>query len=64
LIVVTADHETGGVLIYQEGIHFASKEHTGNIVPIFAIGVGAERFSGLYDNTEVVGKILQGVQEK
>jgi alkaline phosphatase len=59
LIVVTADHETGGVLIFQDGIHFISRDHTGNIVPIFAMGIGAEKFSGLFDNTKVVKKMLQ-----
>ncbi|MDR2972369.1 MAG: alkaline phosphatase [Bacteroidales bacterium] len=59
LIIVTADHETGGTLIYNDGIHFTTKNHTGNIVPIFAIGVGAEKFSGLYENTEVMKKLLQ-----
>ena len=63
LIVVTADHETGGVLIFQKGIKFKTREHTGNIVPVFAIGVGAENFSGFYDNAEVVGKILWSVRE-
>ena len=63
LIVVTADHETGGVLIFPKGIKFKSGEHTGNIVPVFAIGVGAEEFSGFYDNTDIVGKILWSVRE-
>ena len=63
LIVVTADHETGGVLIFPKGIKFKSGEHTGNIVPVFAIGAGAENFSGFYDNTEIAGKILWSVRE-
>jgi len=63
LIIVTADHETGGSLIFQKGLHFAIKEHTGNIVPVFAIGTGAEFFSGLYDNTEIMEKILWSVRK-
>jgi alkaline phosphatase len=59
LIVVTADHETGGVYITQDGIHFTTGDHTGGIVPVFAIGVGAEYFSGLFDNTEVVKRMLR-----
>jgi len=62
LIVVTADHETGGVYISQKGIQFSTKDHSGNIVPVFAKGVGAESFSGLYDNTEIAGKILWSVR--
>ena len=59
LIIVTADHETGGIAVLSNGLGFLTDEHTGNIVPVFAIGAGAEKFSGLYDNTEVMGKILQ-----
>jgi len=59
LIIVTADHETGGIITVSKGIRFNSKDHTGNIVPVFAIGKGAENFSGLYDNTLIVRKILQ-----
>ena len=63
LIIVTADHETGGVYISQEGVCFSTGDHTGNIVPVFAIGTGAENFSGLYDNTEIVKKLLWSVRE-
>jgi len=59
LIIVTADHETGGTYILQDGLHFATGDHTGNIVPVFAMGVGATHFRGLYDNTEIAKKILQ-----
>jgi alkaline phosphatase len=59
LIVVTADHETGGALVFQKGIIFNSIDHTGNIVPVFAIGAGAENFSGFYDNVKIMKKILQ-----
>ena len=63
LIIVTADHETGGALIFQKGLKFKTGEHTGNIVPVFAIGAGAESFSGFYDNIKIVEKILKCVQE-
>jgi alkaline phosphatase len=61
LIIVTADHETGGALIFPDGLRFKSEDHIGNIVPVFAIGVGAENFSGLYDNTEIMGRILKSL---
>ena len=61
LIIVTADHETGGVLIFSEGLRFKSEDHTGGIVPVFAAGVGAENFSGLYDNTGVVKRVLKSL---
>ncbi|MCL2290593.1 MAG: alkaline phosphatase [Bacteroidetes bacterium] len=58
LIIVAADHETGGAMILSDGLHFNSEDHTGSIVPVFAIGAGAEVFSGLYDNTKIPKKIL------
>ena len=58
LIIVTSDHETGGVFVSNNGLCFTTDKHTGNIVPIFAIGVGAEIFSGLFDNIEILSKIL------
>jgi len=35
LIIVTADHETGGSQILKKGFRYTTKEHTGNIVPVF-----------------------------
>lgn len=62
LILVTADHETGGVYLKtnrrrEAVLDFGSRGHTGALVPLFAIGPGAERFGGLHDNDEV-GRIL------
>lgn len=69
LIIVTADHETGGLTLgsremeYKsdfrklEGISWATGAHTALPVPVFAIGVGAEKFAGYYDNTEIAKKI-------
>jgi len=59
LIIATADHETGGIFIDLNDIDFTTNEHTGNIVPVFAIGVGAENFSGLFDNTKIIKKLLK-----
>ncbi|MBR2266636.1 MAG: alkaline phosphatase, partial [Paludibacteraceae bacterium] len=95
-IVVTADHETGGMALGTDGKYFlnlkalqeqrqsigqvqkkrdhkairqlnatarvgwTSSAHTAANVPVFAIGVGAERFTGWYDNTEIVKKIKAG----
>jgi alkaline phosphatase len=66
LVVVTADHETGGMFISNEppnkldgniNIQWGTDEHNGNVVPIFAYGPHAERFMGWYDNTEIPKKI-------
>ncbi|MEG1464565.1 MAG: alkaline phosphatase [Mucinivorans sp.] len=57
LIIITADHETGGLSLNP--VHFSSGDHTSTPVPIYAIGVGAEKFSGNKDNTSVA----RGVRE-
>ncbi|CDE59781.1 alkaline phosphatase [Parabacteroides sp. CAG:409] len=58
LVIVTADHETGGVAI--QGGNYDKKEvtvkyttggHSSSPVPLFAYGPGAELFSGFKDNT-------------
>ena len=38
--------------------------HTGAMVNIYALGVGAEKFRGVFDNTEIYHKLaeLTGVQ--
>lgn len=60
LIVVTADHDTGGVGIvdgrYDDGTaiaRWASTGHTAQWVPLFAFGPGSDRFTGVMDNTEI-----------
>ena len=59
LVLVTADHETGGFLVYEgpEGgtmrYRYSSEHHTNGPVPLLAFGPGAERFSGVLDNTDV-----------
>lgn len=95
LIVVTADHETGGACVGSGNTHlytvdwgpldsayiasgntntldqkanrklneksrigWTTSDHTALNVPVYAIGKGAERFSGRMDNTDIKGKIL------
>ena len=92
LIIVTADHETGGLTLgagratikWKElekqwiesgkqnilnaeenaelnkkcSIGWTTVKHAGGAVPVFSIGVGADKFSGRIDNTEIMGKIL------
>ncbi|HYI79175.1 MAG TPA: alkaline phosphatase [Chryseolinea sp.] len=65
LIVVTADHETGGLALtggdIDKGIvrgNFGTKGHTGIMVPIFAYGPGANEFTGIMENTEIAKKIM------
>lgn len=35
------------------GVGWIDTSHTGGYVPVYAIGVGAEKFSGIHDNTEL-----------
>jgi alkaline phosphatase len=66
LVVITADHETGGVTIvggnannHTVKLNFSSKAHTAVMVPVFAFGPGAEKFGGIYENTDFIGKFLE-----
>ncbi|MBN2523814.1 MAG: alkaline phosphatase [Bacteroidales bacterium] len=66
LVVVTADHETGGLALVDGDISngqveakYSSDNHTAVMVPVFAYGTGAEIFSGIYENTELFHKMLR-----
>ena len=66
LVVVTADHETGGLtMIDPEGhysnvsFNYSTYSHTCLPVMIYAYGPGAEQFTGWMQNCEVKGKILK-----
>lgn len=68
LLIVTSDHETGGVQLPLEGEPvdnklFTTSEHTGIPVRVFAVGQGSEYFAGkTVDNTDI-GKFLIEVIE-
>lgn len=50
-------------MLNQEAkLGWTSYSHTAHAVPIFAIGAGAERFSGWHDNTEIAPLILKAVE--
>ncbi len=70
LLVVTADHETGGLTIpscesdftQSEGgieYRFSTGSHTGIPVPVYLYGCGAEEVNGILDNTELAQKMLE-----
>lgn len=46
------------------GLAFTTTGHSANPVPVFAIGVGAEKFQNMNNNIELPGKILEIVEEK
>ena len=65
LVVITADHETGGMSLlggdFSSGIvsaKYTTGGHSGVMVPVFAYGTGAEDFTGIYENTYILGKVL------
>jgi alkaline phosphatase len=65
LVLITADHETGGVSIPQGNLEqnevelaYHSDDHTGILVPIFAYGAHSDEFRGVYENTEVFKKLM------
>ncbi len=68
LVVVTADHETGGYAINPGSkmdslvTGFTSDYHTATMVPVFAYGPGAEAFSGIYENTEIFYKFREAMR--
>lgn len=75
LVIVTADHETGGFTLsstpktrddgseysdYNEITGtFSTGGHSATLIPVFAYGPGAEEFAGVYENNEIFHKILK-----
>jgi alkaline phosphatase len=72
LVVVTADHETGGFTLGPKtpesglpgpadytklGPVFATGQHSATLIPVFAFGPGAEQFKGVYENTKIYFKM-------
>lgn len=69
LVIITADHETGGLGISSAALNksdiradFLSVDHSGILVPIFAYGPQAFRFCGVMDNTDIFHKILAALK--
>ena len=75
LVIVTADHETGGFALSSAGEKdgtgsdydtlngtFSTGGHTATLIPVFAYGPGSEAFSGIYQNTQIFRKIMQALR--
>lgn len=65
LVIVTADHETGGLTLLNGNIQqrlstptWKTSSHSGVMVPVFSYGPGAEHFAGIQQNTDFYNKIL------
>jgi alkaline phosphatase len=66
LILVTADHATGGLVLQRpKGSNVRAQWTTGSHdlspINIYAYGPGSELFSGVMDNTEIFERILQAL---
>jgi len=62
LVVALSDHESGALTLLSGNNfdyipNYAIDEHSGEMVAIFAYGPGAEKFTGMMDNTDIYFKI-------
>ncbi|GEQ85589.1 alkaline phosphatase [Patiriisocius marinistellae] len=71
LVIVTADHETGGfTLSAEDGNYnvieprFSTKSHSATMVPVFSKGPGEKNFAGIYQNTSLFKKMMQALKLK
>jgi alkaline phosphatase len=67
LLIVTADHETGGLSINKASekektltAGWTSGSHTANMVPVYAFGPNAEAFYGIHQNHHIPQLAVQG----
>lgn len=66
LLLVTADHETGGLQILSQKddmvkVQWGTGGHTSIPVGVYAYGPGAHAFTGLMDNTDIHHMILDAI---
>lgn len=71
LIIITADHETGGFSIPHGNLQtntiegdFTTDDHSATLIPVFSYGPESETFKGVYENNEIFHKILKALQIK
>ena len=63
LVLVTADHESGGMSIEADSrmnklkYGFTTNGHTAAMIPVFAYGPGSTLFRGIYENTSIYHKM-------
>lgn len=68
LVIVTADHETGGMALNPDSkpgkveTVYCNNAHTATMVAVLAYGPGAEAFSGIYENTDIYHKMRAFLQ--
>ena len=64
LVIVTADHETGGFTLAEDNGDynkikplFSTDGHSATMIPVFAKGPNSEDFGGIYENTVIYNKM-------
>jgi len=70
LVIVLADHETGGFTLAANGDDydsikpvFSTGGHSTTLIPVLAFGPGASNFKGIYQNNEVFDRMLFGIAQ-
>jgi len=68
LVIVTADHETGGLTLKGGDFEnatvkgdFSTEGHSAEMVPVFSYGPYSKLFSGIYENTSIFEKMKQAL---
>lgn len=75
LIVVTSDHETGGLSLVscdsdfclsEQGVDYrwTTSGHSGTMIPIYLYGTGAELINGIMENSELGTKLKEIVAKR
>ena len=62
-IISELSHAGVQLLNKKAKVGWTSRAHTASAVPVFAIGVGAERFTGWHDNTEIVPLLRRAIEQ-
>ncbi len=68
LVIVLADHETGGLGVTGGSLEgkdlqtgWLGTDHTAVMIPVFAYGPKADFFTGVFENTEIPGRIARAI---
>jgi alkaline phosphatase len=69
LLIITADHETGGLQILKQDddsviVQWGTGSHTSTPVGVYTYGPAAELFNGIMDNTDIHQKMLEAIDYK
>ena len=70
LLVITSDHETGGLTLPSGNVDFTksesgvlykygTKSHTGIMLPVYLYGTGAERINGIMENSDLANRLME-----